>query len=130
LNFANTDPRFQRELTDLAHRFCKPVVVVYESWREYSGLCDLGDQSAILPEFERWYKNRLTAPDLLAIARRDRPNVRYAIAWDGAAVGGWDEDLGRFVPVMMRATTGEWLHCNYEVLIDGNPAYKPEDWRE
>lgn len=130
LPFVDADPRFQELVTDLAGRYCKPVETVYDSWREYSKLCDTYDQSAIFPEFEKWYFDRLSVLDLLAIGRRDRPNVRYAVSKDGAALGAWDDALGRFVAVVMRGINATWVRCDYEVFIDGQPSYQPGDWTE
>jgi hypothetical protein len=59
LAFTDTDPRFQRELTALAERHGKPVLAVYDWWREYSKQCDGFDQSPVLSEFEQWHESRL-----------------------------------------------------------------------
>jgi hypothetical protein len=72
----------------------------------------------------------MTQMELLAIARKEKPNVRYAASQDGGAIGGWDEKLGRFVMVAAKVITGEWLSCKYELLCNGEPPYKPSDWQE
>jgi hypothetical protein len=72
----------------------------------------------------------LTAPELLARCREHRPELRYAMDADGTAIGAWDEKLGRFVPVAMLALDKGWFWSRYEILINGEPPYRPEDWRE
>jgi hypothetical protein len=72
----------------------------------------------------------MTQMELLAIARKEKPGVRYAASKDGNAIGGWDDSLGRFVMVASKTITGEWLLCPYELLINGAPPYQPSDWQE
>jgi hypothetical protein len=72
----------------------------------------------------------MTAPELLALCREHRPELRYGMAADGTAIGAWDAKQGRFVPVAMLAINKTWVRTEYEVLINGEPPYKPEDWRE
>lgn len=70
----------------------------------------------------------MTAHELLAIARRDRPTVRYALNATHDAIGAWDDSLGRFVRVAGKLLTGEWASLRVELLIDGEPV--PTTWVE
>jgi hypothetical protein len=49
----------------------------------------------------------MTQSELLAIARKGRPNVRYAGNRQGNAIAAWHE--GRWVTVASLALTGEWI---------------------
>lgn len=68
--------------------------------------------------------------ELLESARKAKPHIRYARSRDGKAVGGWDSAKGRFVMVASLAITNEWVSTPFEILINGEPPYKPEDWIE
>lgn len=72
----------------------------------------------------------MTARELLKIARDGRPNVRYAMHRNETAIGAWVEDKGRFVVVAGKLLTGEWASLPYELLVNGAPMHKPEDWVE
>lgn len=70
----------------------------------------------------------MTCEELLAIARKGRPSVRYARSSQGDKIGGWDATLGRFVMVACLCITGRWVETPYEVLVNGEPCQT--DWIE
>ena len=72
--------------------------------------------------------NIMTGQELLTIARKGRPTVRYAITATGDAIGAWVEEYNRFVRVAGKLVTGEWVSLPVEILIDGRPI--PAQWVE
>lgn len=70
----------------------------------------------------------MTADDLLAIARREKPDVRYARNRQGNAVAAWDHNLGRFVVVAGMTPEGSWHSLANELTIDGRPVFQDTDW--
>lgn len=58
---ADTCSSFQAAVADLAAKYSKTTEQVYQWWREYSNDCRNFDQSALLSEFEDWYKPKLSA---------------------------------------------------------------------
>lgn len=68
-----------------------------------------------------------SADDILAIARKGKPNVRYAKgkAPDSAeydVIGAWDEKQDRFVPVAAKLINGRgWVSMPWELLVNGSP---------
>lgn len=72
----------------------------------------------------------MTAAELLAIARKGRPEVRYAVTRNGNFVGAFDATLGRFVAVAGLLLDGKWASMPMELLVNGKPLYTAEDWME
>lgn len=72
----------------------------------------------------------MTGLELLAIARKGRPNVKYAILRDHSMIGAWAESLGRYVAVASATITGQWVSMEYELLVNGELPYGPADWYE
>lgn len=72
----------------------------------------------------------MKAVELLSECRRLNPSQRFAVSKTECAVGLWQESLGRFVPVYMKWYDGRWCHMPYELMVNGQPPYKPEDWLE
>jgi hypothetical protein len=72
----------------------------------------------------------MTAQELLNIARKGRPNVRYAVNKAGNAIGAWDTDKGRFVIVAGLLLTGKWANMPVELLVNGKPTVDACDWIE
>lgn len=70
----------------------------------------------------------MTATGLLAIARKEKPHVRYAANRKGTAVAAWHE--GRWVMVAGLLLDGRWASLPYELLIDGKPCHSQADWVE
>lgn len=60
LALKDTHPGFQADLQAIGDRYGKPVDVVYFLWRHYCRQCF--DQSALVSEFESWYKKQLAEP--------------------------------------------------------------------
>lgn len=72
-----------------------------------------------------------SAQELLAIARKGRPNVRYALHRNGNWIGAYSETDQRFVIVAGRTIMdGEWCSLPVELLIDGKPVHEAGDWIE
>ena len=53
---------------------------------------------------------------LLAIGKR--PAGHYDT---GECIGAWSKELGRFVLVVSKSITGEWVSMPIELLINGEP---------
>ncbi len=70
----------------------------------------------------------MTQDELLAIARKGRPTVRYAKSKDGNSIGAWTDSSGRFVRVACLLITGEWASMPYELLVNGQAI--PAEWIE
>ncbi len=72
-----------------------------------------------------------TGPELLALARKGRPEVRYALHRDGTAIAAWVPSLSRWVVVAGQLIgMGEWASLPYELLVNGQPMHKQTDWNE
>ena len=72
----------------------------------------------------------MDAKELLAIAKRDKPNVRYAANRAENGIAAWDEALGRWVLVAAKTLFGTWVGQPMELLVNGVPAWPQEDWIE
>jgi len=46
------------------------------------------------------------------------------------AIGGFVADVGRFVMVASLGIDGQWYSVPYEILVNGEPPFKPADWIE
>lgn len=69
----------------------------------------------------------MNALQLLAIARKGRPEIRYATNPRRTAVAAYYAE--RWIPVAALGIDGEWYGINHELLIDGKPAHG-ETWQE
>jgi hypothetical protein len=75
-------------------------------------------------------KMKTTCKELLALARKGRPEVRYAAHRKGHSIAAWVKAMGRFVIVASLAIDGEWYLMPYEILVNGECCHKPGDWLE
>jgi len=71
----------------------------------------------------------MTVEQLLEVARKGRPNVRYTRNRQGTAIAAWDDAAGVWRTVAGRLVTGEWCSLG-DLFIDGQPVNKPEDWMD
>ncbi len=69
----------------------------------------------------------MTADELVQIARKGRPNVRYTRNVQGTAVAAWLESESRWVTVAGFGCDGKWYSVG-DLYIDGQPVNKPSDW--
>ena len=67
----------------------------------------------------------MSGTELIAIARQERPGVRYLLSKDGKSIGAWSESLQRTVVVAAQDLQGRWVSLPYELLINGQPV-QPE----
>ena len=72
----------------------------------------------------------MTAEQVLEQARKQKPGVRFARYRSGSAIGAWDDAQGRFVPVAEATLDGRWCRMPFEVLVNGQSLYDPDDWVE
>lgn len=72
----------------------------------------------------------MTAQEVALQAKGAKPHVRYAYSKSGNSVGGWVEERGRFMTVASRLLNNQWVSMPYEVLVNGQPCHKPDDWIE
>ena len=72
----------------------------------------------------------MTAIDLLARARANYPDRRFARSFHDNAIGEWKEALGRFVMLASLAITGQWVHVPCEILANGKPLFAANEWIE
>lgn len=74
------------------------------------------------------------------LAKKAKPEVRYAVHKDGRSVGAWDQTLGHWCvvaglcPVLdgIYAIPGkfEWVFLEHELYIDNKPTHVESDWVE
>jgi hypothetical protein len=74
-------------------------------------------------------ENKMTAQELLKIARAEQPSVKYAVNAKNTVIGAYSDTLGRFIPVAALALTGDWYNIPGEILINGQPSHG-ETWIE
>lgn len=72
----------------------------------------------------------MTASNIIKLAISQHPNSRFAVHYSGLSVAGWDSTLGRWVPIAGKTITGKWCAMPYELMANGKPLHKQEDWRE
>lgn len=65
--------------------------------------------------------------ELLAIARREKPHVRYTRNRQGTAIAGWLD--GRWQMCAGLGIDGVWYSVG-DLFINGEPVNKPEDWED
>jgi len=70
----------------------------------------------------------MTANELLAIARKARPHIEYAVHKNGSAIAAYDREQGRFVVVAALSLSGHWYSNPMEVLVDGERWYADSDF--
>lgn len=71
-------------------------------------------------------KTDYTADELLAIARRDKPNVRYARNRKGDAIAAYHGGCWQVVAIY--GTTGRWYSMTTNIVVDGKPMFATSDW--
>lgn len=69
----------------------------------------------------------MTCNELLQIARKGRPDVRYTANVKQTSIGAWNDALQRFQPVAFEGLDGRWYKMPCEVLVNGQPM-KREEW--
>ena len=70
-----------------------------------------------------------TGIDVIRKAYETQPHLKLAVNRKDNAIGSWDESKGRYVMVAGRVITDDsWVSMSYELLINGNPPIKSEDW--
>jgi len=69
----------------------------------------------------------MTATQLLEIARKEKPTVRYVTNRKRNAIGAWSETMKRYTVVAGLLLTGQWVTIG-DLLIDGQPCIS--DWDE
>lgn len=67
-----------------------------------------------------------TADELLEIARKGRPDVRYTRNRQGTAIAAWKDGQWRTVAGYCIGGLG-WVTLG-DLYINGEPCNKPEDW--
>ena len=63
----------------------------------------------------------MTAQELVEIAQRGRPTVRYRAHANGTAVGAWSEEHQRWITVAGLLLTGQWASMPVEILVNSKP---------
>lgn len=71
------------------------------------------------------HATKMTVEELLTIARREKPHIRYTSNRKGTAIAAWHEN--RWQTVAMITLTGEW-GCVGDLYIDGKPVNDPAEW--
>jgi hypothetical protein len=62
-------------------------------------------------------------------AYETQPHLKLAVSRNDSSIGSWDESKQRYVVVAGRIISNdEWCSLPYELLINGQPAIKAEDW--
>lgn len=70
----------------------------------------------------------MTCNELLEIARKGRPTIRYARNATATAIAAWWDN--HWVPVASITIDGRWVELPGELLINGVPASAGEVWTE
>jgi hypothetical protein len=70
----------------------------------------------------------MTTAQVLAELRRARPNIRYAANKNDNAIAAWIE--GRWIAIVSQLISGGWSSVPQEILVNGEPLYKQDDWVE
>ena len=71
----------------------------------------------------------MTALELLDIARKGRPEVFYTINNAGTAVAARHSADEPWHTVAGKTIDGRWMELPGDLLINGKPVNKQEDWR-
>ena len=73
---------------------------------------------------------KLTAEQVIDIAQKENPDVRFGVYRGGTGVGVFTKALNAWHPVFARTIDGGWrsVACNYKV--NGQPVWKQEGWTE
>lgn len=69
----------------------------------------------------------MDAIQLLEIARKEKPTVRYVTNRKRTAIGAWSETKKRYTAVAGLLLTGQWITMG-DLLVDGQPCVS--DWDE
>ncbi len=61
------------------------------------------------------------------LLQKDSPSIQFY--WNGSrsAIGYWNHTLGRVQVLVSELINGAWAPMP-ELLINGEPCFKPEDW--
>lgn len=68
----------------------------------------------------------MTANELLTIARKEKPHVKYTQNAAGNAIAAWSDN--RWIPVAGLTITGHWIPIETELLVNGVPTWPNEKW--
>lgn len=68
---------------------------------------------------------------ILEELRANNPGIRLARSKTFCAVGLWNSKLENFQPIYSHTITGHWVDtAGRYPLVNGEPAYKFDDWQE
>jgi hypothetical protein len=69
-----------------------------------------------------------TADEILTIARRSKPHVRYAKNANETCIGAWDSYSRCWVVVACVGIDGRWHPMTLNVLVNGEKMVRDADW--
>lgn len=75
-------------------------------------------------------KERLTAEQLIDIAQKENPGVRFGVYKGGTGVGVFTNAMNAWHPVFAKLLDGSWTSVKSNYLVDGQPVWRQEDWTE
>ena len=67
---------------------------------------------------------KITAQDVLGMARKQYPELDFQISDSGNALGVWSEQLGRYQTCYGYTVMGTWVPLKTELLVNGEPVDK------
>jgi hypothetical protein len=62
---------------------------------------------------------KTTALELIEMARKAKPEIKYALNDTQTAIGAWSEADNRYKTVAFCDLSGNWYNMPFEVLADG-----------
>ena len=70
----------------------------------------------------------MTANELLAIARKEKPHIKYVCNDRASVIGAWSDARQEYVPVAVLDLLGQWREIPGQLYVNGNPMVPAEKW--
>ena len=75
-------------------------------------------------------KEKLTAEQLIDIAQKENPDVRFGIYNGGTGVGVFTKAMNAWYPVFAQLIDGGWRSVESNYKVNGQPVWKQEEWTD
>lgn len=70
----------------------------------------------------------MTANELLAIARKAKPHVKYVRNETASVIGAWSDARQEYVPVAALDLMGQWREIPGHLFANGKPMVPADKW--
>lgn len=70
----------------------------------------------------------MNANELLAIARKSKPHVKYVRNDRSTVIGAWSDKAQEYIPVAALDLLGQWREVPGQLFINGKPMVPAEKW--